>query len=345
MTNRNNGYYTARPIVSRGAIVNFVVSLRSKGKTCAFLRRAWRRFLKHGYGTYWVRRTEDERKKAQRKLIDPNRCKIIGAHMDDFKSEGDTIYGKRDGKWQPFLTFIAVSGYRDERSADDTRFRDIVFDEYQTTPQAYRRYVGNEAQDFFDLFFSKKRETQMRVFFLGNKECYANPYHAFYGIPEINDRMDGFYLYAGGSICVEVNNELPPKISSSYERKFEKLLAATPYKAYLTGGATKNALTTCVAPLPARHRVWCNIDFGRPLTIYVTPDGYVFDDLRDHSRPVFVGDAHIACNYRRSVLFLSRDKDRFAPLVRAMRNNRVRFTSAAIAEHATKFFQKIGVPF
>lgn len=341
----DNGYYTARPVVSRGAIVNFIVSLRSKGKTCAFLRRAWRRFQRHGYGTYWVRRTDDERKNALDKLIDPKKCRIIGAKMADFKRKGNTIYGKRGTRWQPFLTFIAVSSYRDERSADDERFREIVFDEYQTTPQAYRRYVGNEAQDFFDLFFSKKREISMRVFFLGNKESYANPYHAFFGIPEIRDDMDGFYLYAGGSICVEVNNEAPPKRTTTYERKFARLLDATPYKHYLNSGATKNALTACVSPLPRARKHWVNIDFGRPLTIYATPAGYHFDDMRDPGRGCFVGDVHTASKYRRSFLYLSKDRDRFAPLIRALRNNKVRFTSAAVAEHAQRFFQKIGVPF
>ena len=341
----DNGYYNARPLISRGAIVNFVVSLRSKGKTCTFLRRAWRRFLRHGYGTYWVRRTEDERKKAQRKLIDPKRCKIMGAHMEDFKTKGDTIFAKRRGKWEPFLTFIAVSGYRDERSADDTRFREIVFDEYQTTPQAYRRYVGNEARDFFDLFFSKKRENPMRVFFLGNKESYANPYHAYFGVPEINDNMDGFYTFAGGSICLEVNNEPPPKITNAYERKFSRLLDATPYKAYLTEGATKNALTACISPLPRQRRAWANVDVGRPMTIYGTPDGYIFAPMSDEGRGVFVDSIHTAAKYRRTIMLMSCDRHRFDPLVRALRNNRVRFTEPAIAEHAQRFFQKIGVPF
>ena len=340
----NSGYYNAFPLLSRGAIINFVVSLRNKGKTTTFLKRAYRRFVKHGYGTYWIRRTVDEKTSTKREFITPKRCKILGAKMEDFKLRGDTLLAKRGDKFHPFVRFLAVSAYRDERSADDSRFREMVFDEYQATPAEFRRYNGNEAQDFFDLFISKKRDGKMKVFFLGNKESYANPYHRYFGIPEISDKMDGFYIFAGGGICLEVNNDPAPENKNAYESKLAKIIENTPYKNYMYAGETKNALTANIAKLPKVARHYCNIDFGSPFTISVTENGFHFHELTDTKRRILVDDIHRASKYRDPIIFTAIDKKRFDRLILALKQNRVFFTTPAIAENAVKFFQKIGVP-
>ena len=336
-------FYNARPIISRGAVFNFILSLRNKGKTTSFKLRAYKRFIRHGYGTIWLRRTDEETKIAKKNFYPPKLQKLLNLSPDDLRLEGKYLYCKRRGKWAKMIEFCSVSSFRDERSNDDNTFNEIVFDEYQATPHAYNRYRGNEAADFIDFFISKKRNDKMRVFLLGNKEAYDNPYHRYFGIPAVLDDMDGFYHYGNG-ICLEVNNDPAPENKNQYETKVQNALMRTPYYQYLKDGKTKTATYTSIRDLPVNAVLWCNFDFGVPIAVYRYNGDYYFTKLRDCRRRVVVLTEERGRLYPAPWYYLSTDKPRFDLLRIAAKNNRVYYTDPAIAESALTILQKIGAP-
>ena len=57
-------YFSALDVSSYNAIYTFIISNRNYGKTWGFKRRAWKRAMKHGKKTLWIRRFQKEVKEA-----------------------------------------------------------------------------------------------------------------------------------------------------------------------------------------------------------------------------------------------------------------------------------------
>ena len=174
-------------LLSHNSIYNFVLSNRNYGKTWAYKRRAFRRALKHGKKTLWLRMFEKEVKEATSTFYSSKDLQAYcGISVYDkqsnpngnFKQCGKTFYYRTSpkGKWHWFLKLCKLNDADAVRSADDVDMDTIVFDEFTKTPNKYKLYRGNIVTDFIDIFFSSKREHQVRCIFLGNKESINNPF-------------------------------------------------------------------------------------------------------------------------------------------------------------------------
>lgn len=342
----NQEYFHAGKILSYGAIFNHIESNRNYGKTWGFKKRAWKRAKKHGKKTLWIRRFKKEVKECTATFYNSiDLLKFIGdielydskTKTGNCKQVGRTFYILRNGKWEWFLKIAALSDSNALRSADDVNCDTIIYDEYTTTPDKYRRYRGNEVTDFIDLFFSAKREHEVRCFFLGNKESYNNPYFTYFGIPFIPKEFEGIKRFKGGSIAVQrINNK--PRSKNMYDSKVEKLFQNTSYGNYIYKDEYKTAsgLKTRKPPIDASEYIQLNWH-GNEIRITILNGWFYVSSKIDKMRRVYT-DTPLH-KYKHELLLVKRHKRCFNALIDALSDSRVYYDSHSVYENVFSFFQ------
>lgn len=334
-------HYDALPILSYNAIFNFINGARNIGKSWIFKYRAIFRAKKKGKATYWLRRFDEEVKQTVDKFLVSKFCKMYGLsvyHKKDnpngnIKREGRKIYVKDyAGKWQIAVQFIALCEYQNYRSADSDEFDTIVFDEYTTTAERYKFYRGDEARDFMDLYISLKREGNMRVFFLGNKETINNPYFKFFGIAPLPLSWQGIRLYKNGAIAVQqVNDALNAEIA--YNDKLLSALNGTSYLAYLVDGQAKNEKRVQYCSLPADAKLYGQFDKqGYVVAVYRSGSIYIFDSKLNLSFDVYA--ATNEQRYPKQKTLTNALKPELYAIRNAVIDNRIAYTSSEARENA-----------
>ena len=126
-------------VLSYGAIISAVLSNRNYGKTWAFKKRAFKRAMKHGKKTIWLRIFKSEAKEAASTFYtsaDLQRYCGISVYDKEtnkngnFKQNGNTFFyrPKPSMRWQWFLKIFALSQAGALRTADDVKTDPIVLD-------------------------------------------------------------------------------------------------------------------------------------------------------------------------------------------------------------------------
>ena len=208
-------------VLSYNGIITTVLSNRNYGKTWTFKKRAFKRALKHGKKTIWLRLFKKEVVEALSTFYTSKDLqKYCGVSLYDkdtnpkgnLKQQGNTFYYRKQyksgkfSKWQWFLKVYALSNADAIRSADDVDVDTIVFDEFTKPTSKYRRYVGNIANDFIDILFSSKREHEVRCILIGNKESVNNPIFTYFNIKTLPTSYEGIKVYRNGSFVIQQIN-------------------------------------------------------------------------------------------------------------------------------------------
>lgn len=336
-------------VTSRNAIFNFINSNRTYGKTWLFKKRAFRRAIKHGYKTIWVRRFQKEAEETANKFFTSTDLqKFCGITMYDpvtktgnCKQQGHTFYIKRGNKWEWFLQVVALSASKRIRGVDDVKLDTIIFDEYRTTPEQYRRYHGNEVTDFIDIFFSVKREHKVRAFFLGNKESATDPYFTYFNIPSFPDTFEGIRTFREGSICVQFINNKQRNIDTEYDKKLSALFNGTSYGRYIYEGATKTNRSISIKHVPPDANIYIQLYIRSKYVRIMIKDGYFYVQLNcDKSRPVY---CDCPVNLPRHNLLTRRLKRFFTAIENALIDKRVYYESQESYEVILPFYSWLGI--
>lgn len=341
-------YYTSIGLQSYNAVFNFVISNRNYGKTWSMQKRAFKRGIKHGKRTLWVRRFHAESKQAIDKLYkSPDLLQFIGAEIYDketkqgnLKQNGRKFYCRRGNKWYCFLEVIALCDSRSMRSADDVNIDTIVFDEFTTTPDKYKLYRGDEVTDFIDLFISIKREHEVKVFLFGNKESVNNPYFNYFGIKPLPQEYQGIRTFKGGSIAIQqINNK--QRNTTQYENKVNNLLNGTKYQSYLNN-AYKNATDVPIRKLPAYATLYLQVDIDNYAVRIMTNGTYFFVTSKlDDTKPVYCDS--IKGKYKNERVLLQRNKILLKGLVNSYAMNKVSYTDLASYESFRMFLNWLNI--
>lgn len=336
-------------VTSRAAVFSFINTNRNFGKTWLFKKRAFKRALKRGRKTIWVRRFKKEAKEAAAKFFtSADLRKFCGIEWYDAdtkqgncKQVGNTFYVKRRGRWEWFLQIVALTDSANMRGVDDIKVDTIIFDEYRTTSERYARYRGNEVSDFIDIFFSAKREHEIRCFFLGNKESTTDPYFSYFGIPTFPDTFEGIRMFRSGSICVQFINNVQNTQSDEYAHKVENLLRGTSYGAYIYESATKTKKPVRVKnpPIDAGYYVQLFIH-GQYVRILLYEGCFYVAAGADKSKPIY---CDTQTNAPRHFLLTKRLKRYFIALENALTDGRVYYANNAVYESVVPFFKWLGI--
>lgn len=276
-------HYHAHRILSRNAFLNFIIGIRNTGKTWAFKIRAWRRFLRKGKKTVWVRRTEKEVKDVCRDDAFYKKLrKKLGLTDKNFKWQGRRGYANINGRWVWFIEVVTVLNA--SKGADDPDVDTVVYDEFTATKRKLSHYHGNEVEDFFNLVITKKRDVKdFRVFFLGNDETFVNPYYVYLNIPSLERDFVGIRSFKNHSIAVEI---IDPSFAPQYDDKVTDALKGTRIFDYLSQNTSLDTPQRLKTPPPTAKLI-CQIDFSVPCSLWAVNGEIYVKSTVDRRRIIY----------------------------------------------------------
>lgn len=313
-------YYENFNIWGYNAIFNFILTIRSRGKTFSFLSRALGRAKKHGEKTLIVRRYKAEADEAKAKLVNADFIKKYGLNEKNYKQDGNKWYIKRGNAWHCWLEITYLARVKAWRGARESNIFTVVFDEFTTTPEKYRFYRGNEAEDFLDIVSSVRGNHDIRVFFLGNKESVTNPYFTYFNIPVPEDGFEGIRRIKK-EIAVECWNTKAEAQKTRANDRYESALNGTRYGDYLTKGVYKRGALK-IDKMPASARLWLQFDFIAPVSVFKTNNEYFIKSNVNADLPVFT---QTQSHYKKGIILRQTDKKIFETLGDAYKFGRVKY--------------------
>ena len=337
--------------LSYNAIITAVLSNRNYGKTWTFKRRAYRRAVKHGKKTIWLRLFKKEVKEAISTFYTSKDLqKYCGISFYDkdtnpqgnLKQQGNTFYYRKQingkfTKWQWFLKVFALSDADALRSADDVDVDTIIFDEFTKPVQKYRRYIGNIANDFIDILFSAKREHEIRSVLIGNKESIINPIFTYFNIKPMPSSWQGIKVYRHGAFVVQqINNK--EETASDYGQKMQDLLNGTAYGNYIYKDAYKTETGFKKRKTPANASLYCQLIMNaQPLKISVL-NGYFYINMKLETSKRIYCDV-LPHKYKNELMLVKKQKRYFTAFINALADNRVYYDNAQTYEAIQTFLQ------
>ena len=343
-------HYNGLNIISHNAIYNFIISNRNYGKTWTFKRRAWRRAIKRGRKTIWLRLFKNEKKEAINTFYNsPDLQAFCGINPYDpdtkkgnFKQIGNTCYYRdKRGKWHWFLKIYMLSEANAIRSSDDVNIDTIVFDEFTTTPARLKRYRGNVVDDFNDIFYSIKREHKVWCFFLGNKENVLNPFLAYFGIKPLPHTWQGIRTYRNGAIAIEQRNNEQAE-EDAYDKQLKSLFTGTKYGDYLYKNEYKgqNALRTRKMPAEADTYIQIALN-GFALKIGVFNGFFYVNDKPDITKRIYTIEQ--MNKYKQERLLVKRQRQLFTAFINAISDHRVYYSNISVYSAIQPFYAWLGL--
>jgi len=335
-------------LLSFNAVFMYCLSNRNYGKTWTFKRRAFRRAIKHGKKTIWLRMFKKEVKTASPIFYSGKDLqKYCGVSIYDkdtnpngnLKQIGNTFYYRTSpkGAWNWFLKIYTLNDADAVRSADDVDVDTIVFDEFTKTPEKYKRYRGNIVNDFIDIFFSAKREHTVRCIFLGNKESINNPFFTYFNIKPLPQSFTGTKTYRNGSIVVQqINNK--PRDTEQYDKKVQAMLDGTAYGNYIYNSTYKNGVNFKPRKTPATANMYVQLIIdGQPLKISINNGLYYVNNRIDTNKIIYCND--LQNKYKNERLLVNKQRRFFISFVNALADNRVYYDSPQTREAIIPFIQ------
>lgn len=337
-------YINFTGLLSYGAPINFLDSTRRRGKTWGIYWRAYKHYKRKHRGTILVRRTAEATKKAKSAAYTSKFCRLKGLEKERFRVNGDFCeYNEGDSdspRWVRFIKFCTLSAHSAERSSDDDFYDLMILDEGKVSSRERAAYHGDEVMDLMDLYDSMRRESNMQLLIMGNRESVSSPYQSFFGIDPLPIDYEGIRRYRDGTvICAQ--SVRPADIVDAFDSKVRRALDGTKYGDFAYHGKAKDYDTAHVRRKPKQARYYCSFDFGTPLTAWTHDGNVYFTGSLDASRKIVVD--HIGGIYKSVMVYSSSDRSRFGYLINAKRNNAIYYANAAIGEAVTALLSNIGI--
>lgn len=252
----------------------YLVGGRGWGKNYSVKRYLFKRFKTKQRKFAWVRTTD----KALQKL---NTTTFFGRYTEMLKElgfknwyiRGNIVY--LDGEEAGYL--FSVSTFYNDKGSDydvDT----IVWDEFMRAKG--ERPLPDRRTKFNDLVESVGRETATRVICMSNS---TNQYDEMMAQYDIHLKEFGCYLYRDKNAVIHYM-----KPSKKYEERKKKSLAAQGMSKEQLEFAYSNKFTEYdeyekTAKLVYRFSIV--VDDNRYLTVYSSPDGYLYINSNEHANP------------------------------------------------------------
>lgn len=234
-------YYSGDAILSRNAIINMVVGMRSVGKTYWFKRFCIRKYLERGDQWIYLRRHESQienvrKDKGQTLLADlanefPDHELQVKGYVMQIRPKADEGKETNTHKWETMGYMVSLVGYMNLKGTNYDKVRNILFDEFIREPRnkTVDRYLNDEVGAFMNLYNTVDRfRDVVRVYMLANAGDLTNPYFLTWKIGKPNK---GFSRYQDNLICLEY--AITPKFKEyAASTKSAKLMRGTDYGSF-----------------------------------------------------------------------------------------------------------------
>lgn len=233
-------YFSARFVLSKGALLNLILSDRSDGKSFDCKARALEDYEKNGDITIYVRRWKTELTEKMYKgwfeEVWNNNENYSRFSTWEFKYSKSGIKVKKSRKddWDDIVYFVPLSIASKLKSqiTNIKRIKIIDFDEYIPLDG---RYIQNEVDQLLELWKSIDRDrNEVQIILCGNKITPFCPIFDYFGI-ELSITDDKIRLYRDDTLAVQIYSNKEHR-QQRQESKFNKLVKGTSYEDYDSGG-------------------------------------------------------------------------------------------------------------
>lgn len=219
-------YYNYDKIISYNAMLNFLVGERGVGKSFGAKKFVINDFLKRGHEFVYIRRYDNELKKALPKIPDffddINKANLFKNHTLYCKSKkfycDDNVFGYA----------MRLTEAQDLKGSTFTNVQTIIFDEF-IIEKSRRTYLPNEVNTFLGVIESIARTRNIRVFLLGNAVSNINPYYLYFDLK--NPYNSDIQTFKNGLILVQ-HMQNKAYQDAKAKTRFGQLVAGTEYSNY-----------------------------------------------------------------------------------------------------------------
>ena len=238
-----NTYFSARFVLSKGALLNLILSDRSDGKSFDCKARALEDYEQDGSITIYLRRWKTEiTEKMYKDWFEEtwlNNEQYLRFSSWEFKYSKSGIKVRKSKKddWDDIVYFIPLSIASKLKSqiTNIKRIKIIDFDEYIPLDG---RYIQNEVDQLLELWKSIDRDRNIvQIVLCGNKITPFCPIFDYFKI-DLSITEDKIRMYKNNTLAVQIysNKEHREKRQNS---KFNDLIKDTNYEEYDSGGILK----------------------------------------------------------------------------------------------------------
>ena len=238
-------YFSAKPLLSKGAIFNLALSDRSDGKTFDIKYRALENYLKDKSQHMLVRRWSTEITTSMatsffNEVFDKKPEMAAAFEGMEFKGTTNGVWvrpsvpqgEKNTNPWDQMIYLVPLTKAGKLKSNWDVkRIVEIDFDEYAPLDG---RYIKDEMIYLLELYKSVDRDrytTKLCIF--GNKIDPFNPLFSFFGL-DLSIDKNKMRVYRNGTLAVQIYSCLEHRehVAAS---PFNDLVAGTSYEGYNAG--------------------------------------------------------------------------------------------------------------
>lgn len=235
-------YFSAKYLLSKGAVYSGAFSDRSDGKSFDCKVRALEDFDKYDYASIYVRRFKTEITETLyttyfNKLltIEPYKTK----YKDwEFKGCRTGVLARRNAseKFRYIVYFVPITCSGRLKSQFDGEYQRIInidFDEYIPLDN---RYAPNEMDLINEFYKTIDRDRDVvRFNFFGNKITYFCPLFDYFKVDLMLSGKETIRLYKDGMLAIQIYVSKEHR-EARKESKFSKLMQGTSYEDYNNGG-------------------------------------------------------------------------------------------------------------
>ena len=206
-------YYSLKPVLSRGAVLSFVLGHRGAGKTYAFKEWALKDWLETGAEFVYVRRLDSEMAEIKLSLFDDVAHSFgmqVKSHGSQFKirpsqpldlDDKELREWNKDNPWKTFGYAMSLNKQQDYKSGAWPLVNKICYDEF-IIENPSRHYLKDEPSQFINLLSTVLRNRKGRVVALSNAGAMWNPYFDYYGVSS-KDLQQQFIKRNKGAVVFE----------------------------------------------------------------------------------------------------------------------------------------------
>lgn len=221
-------YYNYNNLLSRNALLNFVIGERGVGKTYNAKKFCITDYIKSGHQFIYIRRFKTELETS------------LSTFFDDLQNNGDfedlalTVKKRKeyyvfemDGEEIGYGIALTTSSIL--KSTAFPKVKNIIFDEFLINQGSAYHYLRDEVTQFLECVETIGRLRDLRIFLLGNATTITNPYFAYFdlSLPYGSE----YKSFKNGLICVNYIKN-PAYRRAKRESRFGKLIDGTDYGDY-----------------------------------------------------------------------------------------------------------------
>ena len=302
-------------LLSRNALLNFVIGERGVGKSFQAKKFVISDFLKNGNEFVYIRRYKTELDNAYEGFFD--QLQNEGLFLDHTfriaasKKKIDKFYCDKEvcGYGVPLSTANIL------KSASFPKVKTLIFDEFLIDNGTYH-YLRNEVTQFLDIIETIARLRDVRVLLLGNAITISNPYFDYFklGLPYNSE----FRTFKDGTILVNYIKN-PVYREKKKSTRFGALIDGTEYGEYAIDNAFLRDNDSFLAKRDKDARVYSTIVLkGSKYGIWQnwkTGFVYISKDFEPSNPCVFVFD--INDHTENTIYTKARNSTWFQPVLKA----------------------------